>query len=74
VLLWGKHLKIEYRSEKNDGFLPRERTAILTFFSSYTPKGYYGIMLAQGCVTDIAGIDGYFAHMSSAKASAKPGG
>jgi len=72
--LWGRHLKLEYRSEKNDDLLPRERTAIFTFSSSYTSKGCYGILLAQDCVTDIAGIDGYFAHVSSAKVSAEPGG
>jgi hypothetical protein len=60
--------------KKNEDLLPRERTAIFTFSSSYTSKRCYVILLAQDCVTDIAGIDGYFAHMSPAKDSAEPGG
>jgi len=60
--------------KKNDDILPGERTAIFTFSSSCTSKGYYGILVAQDCVTDIAGIDCYFARMGSAKVCAKPGG
>jgi len=73
VLLWVRHLKLEYRSEKKmNFFLGREPQYLLSLLPILQKD--YILHSWRKTLTDIAGSDGYFAHMSSAKVSAEPGG